>query len=323
MTLAITGGVIAAAGTIGGAAISANAANAASQDQINADNAANAQQRKDQAPWTTAGGTAVTQLAQETQPGGQFNTNFTMADATNSSAETYAQQNALDASQSSAAAQGGLIGTGEQGQIETNAAGIASQYQGQAFNQWLAQNQQQINAQQSLAGEGMQSAANVADTGANLTVGAGNAAAAGTVGSANAVSGGLSSLTNQMTTLSSLFNNTGTNPQGIGSGYNTPGYTSTSGTLDTGATGIDTSANYNENTGLAINSAGDYSDERLKTDKRRVGYTDDGVPIFTYRMKGGGPTRMGVLAQDIEKSNPRAVTKDPQGLRMVDYRRVH
>jgi Chaperone of endosialidase len=314
MSLGITGAVIGGAATIGSTILGANASKSASQDQINAANAANAQQRKDQAPWTTAGGTAVTQLAQETQPGGVYgpDATFTMADAQNSDAETYAQKQALNASEASAAARGGLIGTGEQNELMTNAAGIASQYQNQAFNQWLASRQQSINAQQSLAGEGLSGAQNVADTGANLTVGAGNAAAAGTIGAANAITGGVSSLGSQLTTLSQLFGSSSGTPS-----YTTPNANGSYNNPVGSGEGIDP----NGYLGGAA-TAGDYSDERLKTDIRRVGKTDDDVPIYTYRMKSGGPFKMGVMAQDIEKSNPRAVTRDSQGLKMLDYRLV-
>lgn len=50
-----------------------------------------------------------------------------------------------------------------------------------------------------------------------------------------------------------------------------------------------------------------FSDRRLKTDIRRVGETNDGVPIYTFRFKGSPVTQMGVMAQDVEKRQPRAV----------------
>jgi hypothetical protein len=49
------------------------------------------------------------------------------------------------------------------------------------------------------------------------------------------------------------------------------------------------------------------SDRRLKTDIQRVGTTDGGVPIYTYKYKGESMTQMGVMAQDVEKVNPKAV----------------
>ncbi|WP_376711065.1 tail fiber domain-containing protein [Pseudochrobactrum lubricantis] len=66
-----------------------------------------------------------------------------------------------------------------------------------------------------------------------------------------------------------------------------------------------------------------FSDEHLKTDVERVGRTDDGTPIYTYRYKDGGPTQMGVMAQDVEKKQPDAVKMHPSGFRMVDYGKVH
>lgn len=67
-------------------------------------------------------------------------------------------------------------------------------------------------------------------------------------------------------------------------------------------------------TGLSL-----FSDERLKMNIRRVGSTDEGTPIYTYRYKWGGPTMMGVMAQDV----PEAAEVDPSGFLRVDYAKVH
>lgn len=61
------------------------------------------------------------------------------------------------------------------------------------------------------------------------------------------------------------------------------------------------------------------SDERLKTDVRRVGQTDDGVPVYTYRYIWGGPIHMGVMAQDV----PEAAVEMDNGYLAVDYGKVH
>lgn len=66
---------------------------------------------------------------------------------------------------------------------------------------------------------------------------------------------------------------------------------------------------------------GRFSDERLKSDIRRVGSTDDGLPVYVYRM-GDGPMEMGVMAQDVEAREPRAVATHSSGYKMVDYDRV-
>ena len=70
--------------------------------------------------------------------------------------------------------------------------------------------------------------------------------------------------------------------------------------------------------GLASAGVGMFSDRRLKTDIQRVGRTDAGTPIYTYRYAWGGPVQMGVMAQDV----PEACIMDPSGFWRVDYERV-
>lgn len=299
----------AAVGTVAGAAIQGNAAKSAANTQANAAATANAEQTAAQQPWTTAGGAAVTQLGTETQPGGQFNKPFTMADATNSSAETTALTAGKQAIDNSAAAKGGLLSTNDIQDNTTFAENTAASFQNQAFNQNIQQNQQQLNAQQSLAGLGQSSASDVGDNSANLTLAAGNAQAAGTVGSTNATVGGIngvaSSLGSQIGTISKLFGG-GTSSVGIG-------------TTDPNAVGIGA----NNTSGDLTSVAGDYSDKRMKSHLRLVGSTKKGLPIYTYTMKGGsGKRQMGVLAQDVERDNPEAVSHDSDGMKLVDYAKV-
>lgn len=61
------------------------------------------------------------------------------------------------------------------------------------------------------------------------------------------------------------------------------------------------------------------SDERAKEDIKRVGKTDDGQNIYTYRYKSGGPMQMGLMAQEVMKRKPEAVARHESGLLMVDY----
>ena len=70
--------------------------------------------------------------------------------------------------------------------------------------------------------------------------------------------------------------------------------------------------------GLVSAGLGMFSDRRLKTDIQRVGQTDAGTPIYTYRYVWGGPVHMGVMAQDV----PEAQVPDPSGFLRVDYSRV-
>lgn len=62
------------------------------------------------------------------------------------------------------------------------------------------------------------------------------------------------------------------------------------------------------------------SDRRLKTDIKRVGYTDSGLPIYTYKyIWNPDTTFMGVMADELEKVMPEAVAYDSDGYRMVNY----
>lgn len=70
--------------------------------------------------------------------------------------------------------------------------------------------------------------------------------------------------------------------------------------------------------GAGLQAAGMFSDARLKTDVTRVGTTDGGTPIYTYRYITGGPVQMGVMAQDV----PEAATMHESGFLMVDYGKV-
>lgn len=63
------------------------------------------------------------------------------------------------------------------------------------------------------------------------------------------------------------------------------------------------------------------SDRRVKKDIRRVGTTDGGAPVYTFRYKSGGPMQMGVMAQDIEKITPAAVA-EIGGVKHVNYAMV-
>jgi hypothetical protein len=65
-----------------------------------------------------------------------------------------------------------------------------------------------------------------------------------------------------------------------------------------------------------------FSDARMKTDIKRVGSTDAGTPIYSYRYKSGGPTEFGVMAQDILHTQPEAVIMHDSGMLMVDYGKV-
>lgn len=61
-----------------------------------------------------------------------------------------------------------------------------------------------------------------------------------------------------------------------------------------------------------------FSDRRLKTDIRKVGKTDDGLNVYTYRYITGGPVHMGVMADEVEMVMPEAVG-ELNGFKAVNY----
>lgn len=62
-----------------------------------------------------------------------------------------------------------------------------------------------------------------------------------------------------------------------------------------------------------------FSDARLKTNIQRIGATDAGQPIYSYQYIWGGPTHIGVMAQE---SPADAVSVHESGFMMVDYGKV-
>lgn len=62
------------------------------------------------------------------------------------------------------------------------------------------------------------------------------------------------------------------------------------------------------------------SDERLKDEIERLPLeVVPGVHLARWKWKRGGSRGFGVIAQDVEKVRPDLVTRNPEGVRMVDY----
>lgn len=75
--------------------------------------------------------------------------------------------------------------------------------------------------------------------------------------------------------------------------------------------------------GTALQAAALFSDERLKENIKEVGELKDGQPVYSYRYIWDDPgmTRIGLMAQDVEKINPDAVS-EVAGYKAVDYQRA-
>lgn len=61
------------------------------------------------------------------------------------------------------------------------------------------------------------------------------------------------------------------------------------------------------------------SDRRLKTEVERVGTLDNGLPVYAYRYKSGGPLELGLMADEVAEHHPEAVRRMPSGFDAVDY----
>ena len=69
--------------------------------------------------------------------------------------------------------------------------------------------------------------------------------------------------------------------------------------------------------GTGLTAGIKYSDRRLKSDIKRIGTLDNGLPLYSYTI--GGKFEIGVMADEVEKAIPSAVHTDLNGLKMVDY----
>jgi len=63
------------------------------------------------------------------------------------------------------------------------------------------------------------------------------------------------------------------------------------------------------------------SDRRMKHDIESVGELNDGQPVYRFKYNGDDETRMGLMAQDVEKDHPEAV-RGLGGVKMVNYKRA-
>lgn len=64
------------------------------------------------------------------------------------------------------------------------------------------------------------------------------------------------------------------------------------------------------------------SDRRLKKNIKHVGRLDNGLNVYTYDFRAGGPTQMGVMADEVRAVIPDAVVRGDDGYDRVDYAKV-
>jgi hypothetical protein len=196
---------IAGAGVVG-AAVGSRASRSAASTQADAANRATDtqldifnKQNDQQAPWRAAGETALGEIGKGFGPGGYFNHQFGADDLKANLAPNYdfMRDQGIGATTNMANAMGGLGGNSlaEIAKFTTGYAGNAYQ---QAYQNYTANQTNIFNRLASIAGLG-QTAGSNQNTGASTfagniagaQMGAGNALAAGQVGSANALTGAL------------------------------------------------------------------------------------------------------------------------------------
>ena len=62
-----------------------------------------------------------------------------------------------------------------------------------------------------------------------------------------------------------------------------------------------------------------FSDRRLKKDIEQIGTLFDGTPVYRFKYLTSDMTHVGLMAQDVEKFAPDAVTRTDAGYMMLDY----
>ncbi|MDB5975141.1 MAG: hypothetical protein JWR07_1901 [Nevskia sp.] len=156
-----------------------------------------AQQTANQQPYMMAGTQALAELSKDLQPGGKFNTTFTMADAQNMPAYQFAKDEGLSTMNNAAAAGGMQLSSANIRNLTQFAEGNAAQYEQQAFNQWLQQNNLTLGALQNMVNTGQVSTQQLQGALAQYGVSAstiqdaiGTAQASGALGSAQALNTG-------------------------------------------------------------------------------------------------------------------------------------
>lgn len=61
------------------------------------------------------------------------------------------------------------------------------------------------------------------------------------------------------------------------------------------------------------------SDKRLKENIRPVGRLNNGLTVYAFNFKGNDKTQIGLIAQEVARVIPEAVSEDENGFLLVDY----
>lgn len=324
------GAAIAAVGAIGGGVLSSDSAHSAADKQMDAANNANQitrdefrQTQTNLAPYMMAGQNGLNALqfglglSGDSKAAGYGNLTAGLSpDAyMKSPGYQWQLQQGQQAVSNAAAAHGGVNSGNTLKALTTFGQGLANTDYYQALQAQMAKQQQDYAMLQNLSGSGQNAAASLGGFGAQAAsgigsnlIGAGNAQAAGIIGGSNALGSGLSQALYGISNAYNQYGGGQTTPQGIDYGGNGAYPTAPAGGSVYSGDAVD-----------QIYGQGAYSDRELKTDIEEVGKTDNGLKVYSYRMKGDAKTQIGLMADEVEKKTPNAVSRD----RRTGYKRVN
>jgi Chaperone of endosialidase len=251
--------------------------------------------------------------------GAQGNATATQSFWNNPGIQAQLQQGGQTVMRNAAAAGGGNLSGATLGALNTLGQNTASQ----GWNNYVSQLNPYLNFSQGTAGNIGQFGTQAGTTAANLFGGAGNTYASLFGGGGNTLAGlfggagnqTVSSQNNLINALSSLYSNQAqTNAAAGGAIANDiAAQTAATNTSDANAAGFTLG-------GLKL-GASLLSDERMKDDIKKVGELFDGQPIYRFRYKGLPKVHVGLMAQDVERVRPDAVT-EYDGIKFVNYDRA-
>lgn len=318
-----------AAAAVGGALISSDASHSAVNKQSDASDRATAEEgrqydlyRSDQKPYREAGYGSLAEIGRllgltgdpHSSGFGSLNAKFTGADLANDPGYQFRQEQGQKTLENSAAARGGLLSGAGGEAISQYGQNFASNEFQSAWERDKAEKDTQFNRLASQAGLGQTATQatgaageHYADAYGNNLIGGANAQAAAQLAGANQWGNAFQAIGGAGINALRPGANPYTSP-GAGGGYANP-YGSGSGIDEYGQLG-----------GYA--SAGDYSDEDLKTDVEPIDIRPDGLRVYAFRYLWDRKRRIGLMAHEVESLYPQAVSRDAVGFRMVDYSKV-
>lgn len=208
-----------AIGSLTGANKQAKAATQAANTQLEASREATKvqkdmydQTRKDLMPYADAGRGSLSQLMGQMGPNGYFNKTYNGQDIYSDPSYQFRLNEGLDAVQSGAAAQGGLLSGATLKALQGYGQDMASQEYQNAYNRFNADQTNRYNRLSNIVGLGQNAAAQQGNAGmqtaqavANNTMSGANAQAAGQIAAGNKTANNFGSVLGAATSIGSLF----------------------------------------------------------------------------------------------------------------------